>query len=279
MHIFESRFKKINTSFQAVIANFATEDIHRFRVEIKKLRAFLHAINSGRKQSNKLTLPKRLKKFYSAIGAVRNLQLQQERIIKMANDTGDVQPLNYLNLLHAEANAHIRKAKKIFASPQMLKKEEKKLLHTFTKNNKAASAKKFFSFESALLKKQFPLLAGQKDETLHSIRKILKDVSYIQPYISNKTRLALPVELSNQDFVKSLTDLLGDFQDACTGLLFLQPFYLDQIPENERILLMNIKMEWQDDKEKMKWQFCELFGNRFSSSPFESKTEKLAILN
>lgn len=104
--IIESRFKKINASFGAVVTDFATEDIHRFRVEIKKLRAFLHATKKG------LTLPKQLKKFYSLASVIRNLQMQQQRIVKAAAETEDPLPSNYLSIVDAESFANIEKAKK-----------------------------------------------------------------------------------------------------------------------------------------------------------------------
>ena len=277
--VIESRFKKINTGFTAVIKNFATEDIHRFRVEIKKLRATIHAINAGTAKYDKLKLPKRLKKFYSAIGIIRNLQLQQERIIKIANETESTLPAHYLTLLRAEATENIQKAKKIFKSQKSFKKEEEKIKEILERDIETIHAKKFLTLEAKLLSEQELLIDQKDDRALHTIRKILKDILYTEPFISKKTQFTLPPWLSSKKEAQSLTDMFGNFQDACVGLSFLQPFYLNQIPEDERILLLNVEKEWQDDKEKMKNEIHDLFKKNDSFSKAKNDIQALAIFN
>jgi CHAD domain-containing protein len=117
--IIETRFRKINVTLKRLISNFATEDIHQFRIEVKKLRAFLHAIKT------ELKLPRRLRKFYDSIGIVRNLELQQQRIAKVVTETGGSLPSKYLSTINAKATTNIEKAKKIIKKEKHLKRKKR----------------------------------------------------------------------------------------------------------------------------------------------------------
>ena len=261
--IIETRFIKINVTLNRLIANFATEDIHQFRIEVKKLRAFLRSIKT------ELKLPKRLRKFYDTIGIVRNLQLQQQRIAKVVTETGDSLPSKYLSTINVEAITNIKKAKKIIKKRKTFKKEEKSIINIFTKKIERPTIKKFFNSEADLLNKQL-LLNQPGDETLHSIRKILKDILYTQPYINKKTRTTLLPWLSGQPNVKLITELLGGFQDARTSLNYLRPHYTDEIPECELLLLKSIEKKWQREKENIKQQVYRQL-NKNSLAPQQLK--------
>ena len=261
--IIETRFIKINVTLNRLIANFATEDIHQFRIEVKKLRAFLRSIKT------ELKLPKRLRKFYDTIGIVRNLQLQQQRIAKVVTETGDSLPSKYLSTINVEAITNIKKAKKIIKKRKTFKKEEKSIINIFTKKIERPTIKKFFNSEADLLNKQL-LLNQPGDETLHSIRKILKDILYTQPYISKKTRTTLLPWLSGQPNVKLITELLGGFQDARTSLNYLRPHYTNEIPECELLLLKSIEKKWQREKENIKQQVYRQL-NKNSLAPQQLK--------
>jgi hypothetical protein len=57
------------------------------------------------------------------------------------------------------------------------------------------------------------------------------------------------------------------FHDACNGLNLLEPNYIDQISdEKERILLLNIKIEWQIEKLDIRQQI-ETELKKFSADP------------
>ena len=43
--LFQGIFKKIDKLFPKIIAGFKIEGIHNFRIEIKKLRSFLHLLD------------------------------------------------------------------------------------------------------------------------------------------------------------------------------------------------------------------------------------------
>lgn len=78
MHAVRRRFRKIDAAYRKVIKNFQTDDIHRFRVEMKKLKAFLLLAENGSDHDRRLKFSKRARKFYEKTGAIRTLQLQQQ---------------------------------------------------------------------------------------------------------------------------------------------------------------------------------------------------------
>src|ERR1051326_2620249 len=89
-------FDEINRLAKKIIHHFNAEDIHDFRVNIKKFRAFLRMASMENDDSGKYKLPKRLKKFYEIAGNIRSLQLQEQHIKKVIKETYIKQPGNYL---------------------------------------------------------------------------------------------------------------------------------------------------------------------------------------
>lgn len=255
------------------------EDIHHFRVEIKKLTMLLHALSSSQNHSNKMKLPKKMNKFYTTIGAIRNIRLQQNRIIELVNNSGEAKPSTYLGLLNNEAIKKIQKTKIICRSMNDLTKQETKFENTFKKKPKTVSIKRFLLGELKMLSKQMPLSNTMSDKKFHSIRKIFKDILYAMPYINKKGQTYLPDWMSNQTKLNSLTNLLGDFQDTCTGLKFLRSYYLKKVTRNERILLLNIKKGWKNKKKEIKNRFCSQLKNPSYSTLLKNRLKTAVSLN
>lgn len=102
------------------------------------------------------------------------------------------------------------------------------------------------------------------DESLHSIRKLLKDLLYTWPYIKQEASVMLPAAMfSCQEDITSITKLLGDFQDMRAGLNLLHVDYIDQeTNERERILLRDIEREWWKEKEITREEIHKMFQKR-----------------
>jgi hypothetical protein len=249
--VIENRFIKISTSLHAILRNSAIADIRRFRVEIKRLNAFLHMVQSEWKDADELKFSKRLKKFYTAIGIIRNLQLQQVRIKKIVAATGDKLPSEYLRTLDGYANAEMVAAKNLMKIGKSIGERKKHIISFLREKVCKIKTKRFLISESKLLDKQL-MLRLYDDKSLHLIRKILKNILYTQPYIKKEIGTILPSWLSDQARLKLLDNLLGNFRDACTGLNFLQFDFKDNIIEKERIVLKNIEKEWLGEKESVK---------------------------
>jgi CHAD domain-containing protein len=236
IHTLKSHFEKIQASFDAAIAYLDAEDIHAFRVEVKKLRAFLHLGSSGAKAKP----PGRLHLFYRMVGEIRNLQLQEQRI-REACLYQSCLPHTYLNLLAIETAAAIRRARQFATSRLSIPVEERQVLSALTyptKDNLQGFVRKALYRLQKISDNHHPI----DDDALHSLRKCLKDLPYNHPYTA-------------------LTDLLGQFQDLRSGLVFLQPIYIDQIPDaGEKKMLERIRVLWEKDKAAIKNQVLSMKG-------------------
>ena len=83
-HITNNHYRKLKKQTKTVAEEFDMEAIHQFRVEYKKLRAFLRIISLQHETAGEIKFPKKLKRGYNIIGSVRDLQLQQQRIYYQA---------------------------------------------------------------------------------------------------------------------------------------------------------------------------------------------------
>jgi CHAD domain-containing protein len=225
IRVLKSRFEKIQASFDVAITYLDAEDIHAFRVEVKRLRAFLHLVS---KEVN-IKLPRRLHQFYRMVGEIRNLQLQEQRIRDAIPHQSGL-PKTYLTLLTIETAAAIRRARKFAANRLSLPVEERQVLGAFT-----------HPFD---------------DDSLHSLRKSLKDLLYNHSYVEKESAHIRPLILpGGKESVSALTDLLGQFQDFRSGLALLQPIYIDQVLDaDEKKMLEEIRALWEKDKEAIKNQ-------------------------
>ena len=82
-HITNNHYRKLKKHIKKVSEDFNLEAIHQFRVEYKKLRAFLRMILQDHVTAGEIKISKKLKKGYNISGSIRDLQLQQQRILEV----------------------------------------------------------------------------------------------------------------------------------------------------------------------------------------------------
>ena len=249
--VIESRFGKINSSLDLVLDNYDAEDIHHFRVETKKLKAFLHMLALGLNDAHSFKLPAEIRRFYKAIGIVRSLQLQHDKFKKIAAETDDHLPSQYMSELDTEEKANIAKAKKLIKSKEPFRKEKEHLISVLMKGGDEIKVNLFLKSAVRSLKRHL-ISEHLTDETLHAVRKILKDILYTQPFIEVKINTTLPSIFSDQANLKLVSTLLGDFQDIYTGSKLLQEYSTDGLPEPELIFLKNVEKEWKEEKKEIR---------------------------
>ena len=100
-HITNNHYRKLNKYIKKISEHFNEEAIHQFRVEYKKLRAFFRMISQQHDTAGEIKISKKLKKGYNISGSIRDLQLQQQRIIS-ATKQELKKPKAYLTLLQKE---------------------------------------------------------------------------------------------------------------------------------------------------------------------------------
>jgi CHAD domain-containing protein len=250
-HVVGNRFKKINAIVRDMSWSSGTEDIHRFRVKVKKLRGFLRLIQRGLKHPDDLKIPKDLKKLYDISGSIRSLQLQRQNIKRIIVEKGYGLPECYLNMLDRWEAARANRARALMTEKKHFKKSELNTVDTLPGELKKKSIKKFLQ-ESVAKLDELQKLDSPSDESLHMVRKLLKDILYTWRYIKKETVLVFSCFPGKENILLA-TDLLGDFHDICVGINLLD--YTGEIKnENEQALLLTIKQQWLKKKKTIQNQ-------------------------
>ena len=240
----KKKLKVINRLSQRIIEDFDMISIHDFRVEIKKLRSFLRlaAAESG----NKLpVLPNRMKTFYGYAGMVRNIQIHLQSVKNYAEINKQPIPKEYISILEKEKKHWQQEATDLMHDNDFSGDEEEiinnlpdKLTQSAIRRFSKAKKEDFFQL----------LLHHNSDESLHDMRKILKDLSYTWPLINNYVEL--PPIINNKESINLIVTLIGEFTDSCMKLNFLSSDYIESIHnEEEKNLLRQIAQKIISEKD------------------------------
>jgi len=248
-HITRSYYKKINKQLNKIAADFDPEQIHQFRVNYKKLRAFLRMISPQNKPANKLSISKKLKSCYHIAGLLRDLQLQQQHIIKAAK-RDLIKSTPYLNLLREEMTRLKTELSEIISANPVAASELK------TNKNipgKFPSTKiRIYAYDKWQTVYEMVAAAHFTEQTLHTIRKNLKDLFYNLRRHKATWHKVLSKHTSNKNLFNQLMDELGDFHDLCAGVSLLNSSWLKKLNKQQQQLLIQVKKEWTKEKAAMK---------------------------
>lgn len=241
--IVEKSFRTLDKLCHKMLKEFDAQDIHDFRVEVKKIRAFLRLL-AIKKEEDEPLIPKLLKTFYGYIGTVRNIQLSESSLSKYAKAHSVEIPAGYLKLLDDEKNYWKKEVGRLMED-NSFHDIKKKIIKELPNDLEKSSIKKFVNDKLADLEKYLKDL--NNDNALHNIRKALKDLLYTRNYIED--HIGLPVVISDKRKLKSITTVLGNFIDESMRLKLLRSVYLGKIKdENDEILLVQIERKWNSEK-------------------------------
>ena len=248
----EKRCRRLHRHHRNLLEEFGVEAIHDFRVEIKKLRAFLRLLNGGDEtQKTTLRISRPLRLFYRTVGAVRCLQLQQKMVGEWCGELACELPVAYLALLRqkeAEAKAAVRQAALHFSFPRF----RQNLLKAVQQKSDETAAAEFLATIKCRLLLYLPAAVVVADEDLHELRKRLKDLLYVWPFLLSFLPSVFPTDVLSRERCLQLTEKLGGFQDISVALLFFEPAYLDTVAEAERAVLQRLKQYCAQKKEELK---------------------------
>ncbi len=257
---FDKRFKKLKKHYNKSFEDFELDEIHGFRLEMKKLRAFIRLINTNIPEEKKIKIGGKIKSFYNKAGNIRNLQLHQPRVSHICDEILLEKPVLYLQLLHNEENKQKKKAGRI-ADKIPFNHFRKKIIDLGPDKLNTESVQAF------VIQKQHTLLElifllDYSDEALHEIRKVLKDLLYDWKYIRSYVPDALPAYFTNKKNIEVFTEKLGEFHDLCIALYFFKPFYIDKIAdEEENKILLSVKQKLEEIKGEMKEEINTLLNH------------------
>ena len=250
--IVSDHFKKLDRSFKEVVKHFKEEQVHRYRLRVKKLRAFFCLLQYAAREPHQVKLPAAINKLYDRTGHIRNLQLQQQRILRYCFQTAEMCPATYLELLAAEEQHWRDKARKL--RTVSIQKRRKELLSLIPGK---VQEEHFAAFVDGEAKKMRALLltAPVSDKDLHQCRKIMKVILYNWNYVGVYAPSILPADLNDEKKVDQLAVTLGRFQDLCIALQLLDAAFLEPVASEDEISTLNrIKQQLKGEKSSLREQ-------------------------
>ena len=251
--VIDERIKKASRHYRHILKNFDEDAIHDFRVEIKKLRAFLRLLSVAVVGQESLKIPTQLKDFYTTVGDFRNLQIHSQRISTLCHDLSLPQPDLYFRFLQNE-QATLKKNLHALAktiSWEKIKKETGKDVPPAIQEDHCRA----FLLHKKLYLQQL-LALPLSDEALHEIRKLLKDILYNWQFIGLYATGTLPATIAQQKTIEALTTKLGDFQDLCTTTDLLQA-YINNENNPDTATLQLLQQKLLSQKQAFKAAVCD----------------------
>lgn len=251
-HITNNYYTDLKKLIRTFEEDLNAKVIHEFRVKYKKLRAFFRMLSNQQEKTRIIKISKKLKKVYHISGSIRDLQLQQQRI-RETTDSELKKPLAYIQLLQKE----IEKLKPV-------------LMEIILKRPVAESKKKtdvsvpdefHFPGVSSFIQKKwtsvYVIIVSSyfTDDHIHTVRKHLKDLFYNLEIVEGIEQEILLKSIwtgKDKSWVYQLLEELGNYQDKCTAVALIRPYWLRGFDGDEREMLNRIKKDWIKDKRKMK---------------------------
>ncbi len=223
---------------------FKEKDIHDWRVEYKKLRAFLRMITAS-VNGHMPIITAELKKIYRVTGTIRELSLFIAQLNTLPDVNREILPVYYTILekkLFAAKEEFIKRTdifhfdKEIdrwkVMPPEYLETEQVKY---FVQRNITAI--------------RLILMVPEADENLHTLRKHLKDINYNSKTFTSVWGIPFPVTAwKNEKLLIEMTEELGEFNDRCIALLYVEDLYTDSIPLNEKKIVKELQYNFLSAK-------------------------------
>ena len=223
--------------------------IHDFRVDIKKLRAFYRLLSLQTGETDVIKLPRKLKKMYSRLGKIRDLQQHKENVDTFFRNKGIDPPTHLLAQLKHQLKKRKTKKEIILPGKYFLRQEEKTSTQ-FPEQFGVETLQSFFRQKKEAIR--LIIERGRfDDDELHAIRKSIKDMLYVSViYTENlKSALALLFWQNNEaGKMESLADDLGKHNDARNNLAWLQRTTTGYTGKDKKKILMYYNAQVQEKK-------------------------------
>ena len=242
-------FKRLYKHGAEIKKGYAEEAIHQFRVDYKKLRAFLRMVMLKMAEPRDLMIPHPLKKMYATSGEVRDRQLCIKRIKADRQAGGTVQ--GKTRQLKGEI-------KQLSAKEDFLSKKEFDGIETNMIRNLPAvlPIELIKDFVGQKLTAINGIIDQNKygDKDLHDIRKGFKDIILVAAIAKDfKENAAVPSwTKDNLKKADAMAHELGSFNDAGIALAFLLPRDIKKAGIEEGKHLWAIRRRWLAEKRKLK---------------------------
>ena len=246
----EYRYSKIDLVLQEMILESTADNIHDFRVEIKKLKALIRLLSFNVRNDAPPRFPKSLNNIYKSLGGLREWQIQKQKIGEAAGEMHDPAPLNYLNTIDSKMNLWKRRVRERIRHLTDLKKSFARIKGKCPEKLSPESITGFIQTKIQTI--QHLLQNGDcDDESLHEMRKKLKDVQYILSGTEKSDET--PEDSSRLKSIQQISADLGDFHDLYIALILLNRELKRHHEEtDEKKQLRRIRDKWRAEKETLR---------------------------
>jgi hypothetical protein len=207
-------------------------------------------MNAVEDDHHPIKLPQKIAKTYQLSGAIRTLQMQYNHIQKTLSGKHIQAPDAYLKLISDQILQHTSAFDKHIKGAKPFKKEEENLLTLLPKHLSQKMVQHLIRAEGDKINKLLtPVFLAEK--SFHEVRKLLKTLLYISPYLDMEISTLTPYALlSTYEDIDAFTIVLGGFHDLDTAINCLhtecQKIEFDEI---EKAVLRNIETLWIKERE------------------------------
>lgn len=206
---FEKEWEGMNAHLKSYLKYEEQEDLHQFRVKIKKIKAFLILSNNTTHHPAMVKQFKPIKKIFKQAGALRDayLNLGFIKLFQPGNATGqDILIKNATTEFKSNGDKYLRKIKR---ARQPLKKEIKSIKDT--------AINRFY--DSQLRQIADSLTRHQFNQQLHDCRKRIKILLYNYKPAHESLNIRL-----NEDYLEPLQQAIGDWHDQIVSITRLSEY-------------------------------------------------------
>jgi CHAD domain-containing protein len=240
IRLFFLRLKKL---YSQVEKNPDTASIKPFRIQIKKIRAFLRLLRLEPASHGELRLPKPLKKRYQSGGDLQDIGILEIRIEKAkATHPGNQYDTSHL---FDDARKKYAKIKRTFLSDEEYSGSESGILKEIPSKCSISTVKRFLreKINSILY-----IVEGGNltDKKLHKMRKILKDILYTLKLYREDLRKPLGFAFwspRERDMAVRTEEWLGAYNDNRNSIKLLSLKRIRKMKKKEMELLLEVRKQ------------------------------------
>lgn len=205
---FDKEWKGMKSSLLAFFEKEDQEELHRFRVQVKKLRAFLILSDSTGHEPNLMRYFKPVKKIFKEAGEIRNAFINQE--LAKEHQTGDNAFISSQGQLQIDATVKFR-------SNRDKHLEKIKDTHeTIKEKIRSISDLHINLFYQNVLQQISRTLTNLKfNEDLHDCRKQVKNLMYNHKLVHSALAIGF-----NADYMHQVQTVIGDWHDNVLAIEF-----------------------------------------------------------
>ena len=205
VRIIQKRLSKISLLCTRINKDFDAAAIHKFRVQVKKLRALLRLIKYT--DPNAPTLGGKFKNLYQIAGNIRDNTLAIEQITARK-----IYVPQYLDFLTSDLAFH-KKQWHLHFSTGILEKQEQKLTGYDYRSLSSGDLKHFLHHNIDTIQSVNESVIPPNDR-IHSQRKAIKDIIGLAAVTENEwTAAQRHIKKMPQKELESLADIIGRFND------------------------------------------------------------------